>query len=84
MNKATQVQDVETRISMFLDQELSPAEARTLQQLIDTNPEYRRLLQEAKDLKNLVRRHTTYQAAPPALHQSIRQQIRNILPTSIA
>ena len=44
MNKATQVQDVETRIAMFLDQELSPREEHNLLQLIETNPEYRRLL----------------------------------------
>jgi anti-sigma factor RsiW len=80
MNKAMQVQDVETRISMLVDQELSPQEERNLLQLIHTRPEYQRLLQEAQSLKQLVQQKTAYQSAPPSLHQSIRQQLQNTLP----
>ncbi|MEM8527492.1 MAG: hypothetical protein AAGG68_22820 [Bacteroidota bacterium] len=80
MGNVKNYQDLVAKVTMYLDNELSPEAERELLKEIKSNPEYFTVLSKERSFREFIKSKVHRKAVSPALIQSIKDKIQ--LPVS--
>ncbi|MEN0046050.1 MAG: hypothetical protein AAF806_03215 [Bacteroidota bacterium] len=82
MGNVKNYQDLVAKVTMYLDNELSPEAERELLKEIKSNPEYFTVLSKERSFREFIKSKVHRKAVSPALIQSIKDKIQIQAPAS--
>jgi len=82
MGNVKNYQDLVAKVTMYLDNELSPEAERELLKEIKSNPEYFTVLSKERSFREFIKSKVHRKAVSPALIQSIKDKIQIQAPVS--
>ena len=83
MGNVKNFQDLVTKVTMYLDNELSPAAERELLREIKSNPEYVNVLSKERSFREFIKSRVHRRSVSPALIQSIKDKIQVQAPVKV-
>ncbi len=81
MKEFKNFQELVQKVTMYLDNELSPEEEKVLLREIQSNPEYGNLLSKERSFREFIKSQVHRREVSPSLVQSIKEKIRLQTPT---
>ncbi|MEL6717997.1 MAG: hypothetical protein AAFO82_10920 [Bacteroidota bacterium] len=82
MGNVKDYQDLVAKVTMYLDNELSPEAERELLKEIKSNPEYFNVLSKERSFREFIKSKVHRKSVSPALIQSIKDKIQIQAPVS--
>jgi len=82
MGNVKNYQDLVAKVTMYLDNELSPEAERELLKEIKSNPEYFTVLSKERSFREFIKSKVHRKSVSPALIQSIKDKIQIQAPVS--
>ncbi|MEM8526025.1 MAG: hypothetical protein AAF806_10635 [Bacteroidota bacterium] len=83
MGNVKNFQDLVAKVTMYLDNELSPTAERELLREIKSNPEYVSVLSKERSFREFIKSRVHRRSVSPALIQSIKDKIQVQAPVQV-
>ncbi|MEM9888328.1 MAG: hypothetical protein AAF849_20710 [Bacteroidota bacterium] len=83
MGNVKNFQDLAAKVTMYLDNELSPEAERELLREIKSNPEYVGVLSKERSFREFIKSRVHRRSVSPALIQSIKDKIQVQAPVQV-